>query len=396
MNLKKRLLLLLGACLIAGSGLSQAGTQQEELDKLRKQIKSMQQELEKTNESKSEAADALRESELAISGHHRKLVGLKQQQHEAVFAIQQLQAQAQEISANLEDQQVLLGKLLYQQYVGGRQEYLRLMFNNRDPNQVARELRYYEYITRNRAAWLNTLRANLARLNAVTEQTRKKSEEIARLQSEELSQKRDLEQEKRARQQVLDNIAQQLQQQRREMSRLQHNENRLSQLVEQLAKMLAQQPKSKPNARAMNNDKTPDNSFDGKPFEQLRGKLALPVKGTVSNQFGAQRPDSTMQWKGLFLHAAGGQSVKSVAAGRVVFADWLRGFGNLLIIDHGQGYMSLYGNNETLYKQVGDVLRGGDVIAAVGNSGGNETSGLYFELRHEGKPIDPMRWVAVR
>jgi septal ring factor EnvC (AmiA/AmiB activator) len=99
-------------------------------------------------------------------------------------------------------------------------------------------------------------------------------------------------------------------------------------------------------------------------------------------------------WKGLFLRASASQSVKAVAAGRVVFADWLRGFGNLLIVDHGDGYMSLYGNNETLLKQVGDTLRGGDTIAAVGNSGGNEESGLYFELRHEGNPIDPMKWVS--
>ena len=88
------------------------------------------------------------------------------------------------------------------------------------------------------------------------------------------------------------------------------------------------------------------------------------------------------------------QSVKSVAAGRVVFADWLRGFGNLLIVDHGNGYMSLYGNNETLYKQVGDILNGGDIIASVGNSGGNDESGLYFELRHEGIPLDPIKWVS--
>ena len=120
----------------------------------------------------------------------------------------------------------------------------------------------------------------------------------------------------------------------------------------------------------------------------------MPVKGVVSNKFGSARPDSTVLWKGLFLRAAANQPVKAVAAGRVVFADWLRGFGNLLILDHGKGYMSLYGNNETLYKQVGDVLRGGDTIAAVGNSGGNEESGLYFELRHEGQPMDPMKWIS--
>lgn len=116
--------------------------------------------------------------------------------------------------------------------------------------------------------------------------------------------------------------------------------------------------------------------------------------GTVVNKFGSARSDSAVSWKGLQLRAASGQPVKSVAAGRVVFADWLRGFGNLLIVDHGKGYMSLYGNNETLFKQVGDILHGGDTIAAVGNSGGNEDYGVYFELRHRGEPIDPIKWIA--
>jgi septal ring factor EnvC (AmiA/AmiB activator) len=133
--------------------------------------------------------------------------------------------------------------------------------------------------------------------------------------------------------------------------------------------------------------------MNGTPFTSLKGKMALPVKGKIANRFGTHRPESTMAWTGWFLRASANQPVKAVAAGRVVYADWLRGFGNLLIIDHGQGYMSLYGDNETLYKQVGDTLLAGETVATVGNSGGNEDSGLYFELRFEGKPFDPAKWV---
>jgi septal ring factor EnvC (AmiA/AmiB activator) len=276
----------------------------------------------------------------------------------------------------LQGQQVLLGRLLYQQYLdGGEQEYLKLLLNNDDPNQVAREFRYYEYIARDRAATLKSLRSGLVKLQTVTNQARQKSDEVAALRAEEQTQRQHLEQDKRARKQMLTSIAQQLKQQRREIGRLQHNENRLSQLVEKLAKVL-------PNAQPA-----------GIPFKSLKGKLALPVIGKVRNQFGTRRPESTMVWTGWFLRAAANQPVRAVAAGHVVYADWLRGFGNLLIIDHGQGFMSLYGNNETLYKQVGDVLRGGDTIATVGSSGGNEESGLYFELRFEGKPFDPNKWV---
>jgi len=381
--------LLLCICLLAGGA---HASQQDELDNLRKRIANLQQELEKTSESKSEAADTLRESERAISDSNRKLAELAQQQRIAGHTLLQLRQQARQLERDMQGQQALLGKMLYQQYLGGKQEYLKLLLNNYDPNQVAREMQYYEYIARSRAAWLKTLRSNLAQLNAVTTQTRQKSAEIAALQEEQRFQKQTLEKDKRTHQQMLVKIALQLKQQRREIGRLQRDENRLAQLVEKLSRMLAQ-PKGK---GIFSNDNLPDDRFDGSPFEQLKGRLILPVKGEVSGKFGTTRPDSTVLWKGLFLRAAANQSVKAVAAGRVVFADWLRGFGNLLIIDHGKGYMSLYGNNETLYKQVGDELRGGDTVAAVGNSGGNETSGLYFELRHEGKPFDPMKWVSGR
>jgi len=366
--------------------------QQEELENLRKRIAAMQLEMDKTSESKSEAADALRESERGISDSNRKLAGLAGQLRAADKKLNELQAQEQQLGNDLETQQIQLGKLLYQQYLGGKQEYLKLLLNNQNPNQANRDLQYYEYIARNRATWLATLRVNLAALNTVSTATRKQREELKSLRTEQSSQKKILEKEQRARQQMLGRISQQLRQQRREINRLQRDENRLAQLVDKLTKMLAQ-PKT---SSLFRNDNLPDNRFDGSPFDQLKGKLTLPVKGEVTNKFGSPRPDSTVLWKGLFLRTSAGQAVKAVASGQVVFADWLRGFGNLLIIDHGKGYMSLYGNNETLYKQVGDVLRGGDTVATVGNSGGNENSGLYFELRHESKPFDPMKWLATK
>lgn len=363
-------------------------TQQEQLDTLRKRIASLQHEVEKTSESKAEVVDALRESERAVSDSNRALNALATQQGEVQQTLAHLQKQSQQLETDMQGQQAQLGHLLYQQYLGGKQEYLKLMLNNHDPSQVARELQYYEYIARGRAQWLKTLRGNLTQLAQVTTDAKQKSVELATLQHEQSTQKKKLEQDKQARQKMLNKIALQLKQQRQEIGRLQRDENRLAELVEKLSKMLAQ--------GAQSNEALPDNRFDGKPFDALKGKLALPVKGTISNKFGTPRPDSSVLWKGLFVRASANQPVKAVAAGRVVFADWLRGFGNLLIVDHGKGYMSLYGNNETLFKQVGDVLRGGDTVAAVGNSGGNEDSGLYFELRHEGKPLDPGKWVAAK
>lgn len=390
MTLLTRLLLLV-LCILVPVSMACA-SQQEELENLRKRITAMQHDMEKTSESKSGAADALRESERAISDSNRKLAELSTQQREADKKLSALQAQEQQLSKSMSGQQVLLGKLLYQQYLGGKQEYLKLLLNNQDPNQVARDLQYYRYIARSRASWLSTLHNNLAALNTVSAATQAQRSELMQLRAEQTAQKRSLEKDQHARLQVLSKISLQLRQQRREIGRMQRDENRLATLVEKITRMLAQ-PKSNSLFR---NDNLPDNRFDGSPFDQLKGKLTLPVKGEVTNHFGTPRPDSTVLWKGLFLRTSSGQAVKAIAAGRVVFADWLRGFGNLLIVDHGKGYMSLYGNNETLYKQVGDVLRGGDTIAAVGNSGGNENSGLYFELRHESKPLDPLRWLATK
>ncbi len=381
-------LLVLG--LLMNSGHAQA-SQLDELKVLRKRIAELQQEVEKTSDSKAETADALRESEQAISDSNRRLSELAQQHQTADQTLQRLQQQELRLNKDMQGQQALLGKLLYQQYINGKQEYFRLLLNNQDPNQAAREIQYYEYIARSRAAWLKSLRVNLSQLTEVTAQTREKSAEIAALQMEKNRQKQALEQSKLTHQQVLTKISSQLRQQRREIGRLQRDENRLTQLVQKLARILA---KPKTSRSLISNEQLPDDRYNGSPFELLKGKLALPVKGIVSNKFGTARPDSTVLWKGLFMRAAADQPVKAVAAGRVVFADWLRGFGNLLIIDHGKSYMSLYGNNEALYKQVGDTVRGGDTVATVGNSGGNEDSGLYFELRHEGNPLDPILWVS--
>ncbi|MBU0622841.1 MAG: peptidoglycan DD-metalloendopeptidase family protein [Gammaproteobacteria bacterium] len=367
---------LLTLLLLAGT--AHAG-KQEDLEKLRKRIAALQQEFEKTSESRSEAADELRESERAVSDSNRRLHQLAQQEQAANRELKQLQQRAAAMEREMQGQQARLGRLLYQQYLdGGEQEYLRLLLNNDDPNQVARELHYYRFIARDRASAIKSLRNGLLKQQEVTDQAKRKSDEIASLRAEEQEQRRHLERDKLTHQQMLQKIASQLRQQRREIGRLQKNENRLSQLVEKLAQVL---PADKPREIA---------------FRSLKGKLALPVKGKLRNQYGTRRPESTLSWTGWFLRAPARQPVKAVAAGQVVYADWLRGFGNLLIVDHGQGYMSLYANNETLYKQVGDSLSGGDIIATVGSSGGNEDSGLYFELRFQGKPFDPKPWVRKR
>ena len=236
------------------------------------------------------------------------------------------------------------------------------------------------------------MRSNLSKLSAVASRAQQKHLELETMQAEQALQKKNLLREKQSHQQVLKKIALQLKHQRQEIGRLQRDENRLAKLLENLTQIVAEPAKAAPGQNRL----PPTEPIRRTAFLSLKGKLPLPVKGTVSNKYGSKRPDSPVLWKGLFIKAAASQMVYAVAPGRVIYADWLRGFGNLLIIDHGQSYMSLYGNNETLYKQVGDELQGGDTIAAIGNSGGNENYGLYFELRYEGKPLDPSKWIKGR
>ncbi|WP_374682305.1 murein hydrolase activator EnvC, partial [Accumulibacter sp.] len=151
-------------------------------------------------------------------------------------------------------------------------------------------------------------------------------------------------------------------------------------------------PAAPPAARPETPRATPPaDAFVGN-LAKMKGSLRLPTKGSVSNRFGSARQEGST-WKGLFIRAGTGSDVRSIAAGRVVFAEWMRGFGNLLIVDHGSDYLSVYANNDSLLKQVGDDVRGGESIATVGNTGGNPESGLYFEIRHDGKPLDPLAWV---
>jgi murein hydrolase activator len=392
--LKCRTGFVLAATLLAFSLQSPAKNKQD-LQELRGRIDALQKELAASEESREDAEDALRESERAISDTNRKLAVLAARQREADAALAKLDAEAKRIQADIDAQQVLLAKLLYQQYLGGQQDYLRLLLNGEDPNQVARDLHYLGFIARERAKWLAGLRENLERLGDNTLRAQEESAELTRVRAEQSAQKDLLQQEKARRKTLLAGISRQVESQRKEIGKLQRDERRLTRLVEKLASIVAAKPQAS-TAPAHQNSRVPEAGFEGKPFPELRGSLSLPVRGELANRFGSPRNDGGTVWRGLFIRSAEGEAVKAIAAGRVIFADWLRGFGNLLILDHGQGYMSLYGNNEALFKQVGEPVTGGDVLASVGNSGGNTDSGVYFEIRYQGKPMDPLGWVKLK
>ncbi len=365
----------------------------EQRRELRERISTLQKKLDAAEETRNEASDALRESEQAISEANRELRLLNAQARESGAKLGALRKSSQETGQKLAAQQDLLGRMLRQQYLQGQSDALRLTLGREDPNEMARQLRYLAYVAGARAQLVEGLRGNLREIDRLQSEMAEEAAAIARIAAAQTAQKKRLEQEKRSRAAVLSKVSRDIRVRQREMRGLQANENRLTRLVDQLAKLVVRKPAAGNRPRI---DAVPSSQSDGSPFAALRGNLALPVRGELGGRFGSPRADGGVTWKGLFIAAKPGEDVRAVAGGRVVYADWLRGFGNLLIVDHGDSYMTLYANAEALLKQVGDLIRGGDAIATVGNSGGNPESGLYFEMRHEGRPFDPLNWVKLR
>lgn len=390
---------------------NQADRTQSELAALKQRLQTLQQEFRSTQAHRQEAADELGQSERAISSALRQLRQLDGERQRAQTDLQALTQQTDATTARIRAQQAHLAQALKAAYQRGQGDALKLVLNGADPNQAARDLRYLAHLSRARHETIEALRADLAKLAALQQQTEQKSTELAQLQKAREAEQKKLLADKRARERVLQKLSVQIQQQRREISNLKRDERSLTQLVERLNRLMAQQAaRARAAQQAQKNQKdgknaasqprrgvvtteTPVAFRSDKPFSRLKGSLHLPVAGELMNRFGAPREGGGVSWKGLFIRAAEGAAVKAIAAGQVVFAEWLRGFGNLIIVDHGEGYMSLYSNNESLYKQVGERVQPGDAIAAVGNSGGQPDPGLYFEMRHQSRPVNPLLWV---
>lgn len=404
---------------------------QADLGELRGRIESLRKELSASEESKAGAADRLRESERQISRLEREVHELGEQRGQLQKKLKNLELQSAELGQTLAQQQNRLERLLYRQYLRGTPDTLQSLLNGEDPNQLARDLYYFSAIAQARSELMGELKDNLARKKALAGETKARAGELAEIEAEQQKRHGELQKQREQRKALYAQLAEKVNAQRKEIGSLQQNEKRLTQLIDRLSKILAAQAAARaaeaakaaeaarrasedaarqkkrgdePAPRASNEPPRSkpveaENRYEPAPndgsFARQKGSLRLPARGSVAGRFGAPR-EGGGTWRGLFIRAANGSEVKAVANGRVVFADWMRGFGNLLIVDHGDGYLSIYGNNEALLKQVGQSVRGGENIASVGNSGGNPESGLYFEIRHQGQPVDPMKWASLK
>ncbi len=262
---------------------------------------------------------------------------------------------------------------------------MRVALSGEDPAAVARTLHYTSYVSRAAVSLLSGYRSAIAESERLAREAQAKRERLRSVEQASRADREKILAERREKRRVFERIAGDIRASRKEIKVLRADEARLGRLVEQIGRVIY--------ARV---ERAPEPDARRQPFSKLRGKLRLPVPGELTGKFGAPRGASGIEAKGVFIRAAEGQPVKAIAGGQVVYADWMRGFGNLLIVDHGEKYLSIYANNESLLKQVGDAVSSGDTIATTGASGGSEETGLYFEMRHLGKAFDPLRWVRLR
>ena len=429
---------------------------ESERAELRRKLTTLKRDIDRTESAKSNAADALSESEAAISDAKRSLRDLAGEQRDTENKLAELAKKMAALQKVVDTQQNQLAKLLRDHYVAGNEDRIKLLLSGDNPNRINRELQYMGYVSRAQAALIESLRSNLKTLEENQEEVQNAKAELDEIAAEAREQHAILQKEKTQRANLLAQLSSKLTTQRKEVGNIERDDRRLGTLVNRLNVLIEEQKKAeaaaaekrrqeqlarakaererraaaaaaaaaaaqagKPapppsrstggriaNPDAIEDDEPPAqsvarNSLTPQPgmpdgaFAALRGKLRLPIAGDLTARFGSKRGDGPT-WKGLFIRAAEGTEVKAVAGGRVVFADWLRGFGNLIIVDHGSQYMTIYGNNQSVLKRPGDVVKSGDVIASTGSSGGNDQSGLYFEMRHQGRAFDPLGWVTVR
>jgi len=382
---------------------------QDQQRELQARLARTKKNLAEAEAAHSEASDALAESETAISSANRRLHELAAERSGVERQLADVRQRQRAATSRQGEQQQRLAGLLQALLVagGGAGEALPGA-----PQELERDgaLGFTGYLVSDRVHAIGELQDRRVELAALEQEAHGRQDELARIAADERRNRGQLVREQDARRRTLASLSRQIADQRRSVASLERDEQRLGNLIQQLARALAEPPRRapprSPGATGSAPAPVPAPSFEppaGAGLGALRGKLRLPVAGEIVARFGSARrtedgeaESGAPSWKGVFLRAASGAEVHAIAAGRVVFADWLRGFGNLMIIDHGEGFISVYGNNESLLHSAGERVAADEVIATVGSTGGSAESGLYFELRYGGRPFDPLAWAVAR
>lgn len=349
----------------------------EDLARLRRQIKQLQVQIDQTRGQRDELRDELGAIERRISALAAKLRQIRRQLVRDQKKLDALTAERGVVRRKLGVQRKALEKQVRAAYTMGQQQYLKMLLNQKDPATLGRALTYYHYMNRARTRRIDEIKATLNRLLVLEQQIQQHTRQLETLQATQLKDKAKVEAFREQRAGILSRLDRRISGQSQEIGLLRRDEERLRRLIEGLTLYMEELREDVP--------------LDAR-FEKFKGRLRMPVRTKVRAYFGDPRQGGPLKWEGLFLNAKEGREVYAVYRGRVAFADWFGRLGLLLILDHGDGYMSLYGHNQAKYAEVGDWVETGQVIGAVGNSGGLAEPGLYFEIRHNGRPQDPLKW----
>lgn len=347
------------------------------LEQVKNRIHSLQDQLRSTEGEREEQSKALQQTEERIGALARRIRVTEQSLKRQKRRLAELEGQRADARLRLDQHRSSLERQIRAAYTMGRQEKLKILLNQQDPAVVSRVMVYYDYFNSARVKRMEQIKQSLRQLAKIERDIASEEQRLQQLLAKNHNQQRQLEAAQYGRKEIIANLNSRLKDKGEELESLKSDEKQLQSLLTDIQQALSDIPL----------DQTAHVSFNSR-----KGKLPWPSRGRVVARFGSAREVGKLKWDGVLIAAPEGREVRAIHHGRVAFADWLRGFGLLLIIDHGDGYMSLYGHNQSLFKETGEWVEPGEVVAQVGSSGGRTRSGVYFGIRHNGAPINPTHW----
>ena len=350
---------------------------ERELEAVREKISDLKTSMDRRAAERDRITGELQTAEVLIAERRNHLKDLERQrafsEKKKAGIEQQLASRQSELTSESEQ----LAAQVVAAYTSGQQERLKLLLNQHDPATLGRVLTYYRYMSEYRGENIETVNGFIAELADLQKQAAEEENRLAGLTRARTAELIELDAAQNKRQSLLVSLKSRIAQEGSEIDRLAAQEQDLARLIAELTSILSDYPIT-----------------SEEPFSKHKGRLTWPIAGNLLHDFGQPRGTGSVKWNGVVLAAPRGREVRSIYHGRVVFADWLAGMGLLVIVDHGEGYMTLYGYNETTLKRAGDWVAPGDVIATVGDSGGQQQTGLYFEVRQGTKAVNPRSWVS--
>lgn len=375
--LQALLFLVIAAALPAGAqddGL--AKIKERELEEVRERISSLKKSMDESAAARDRITGELQAAEIEIADKRIRLEELERERDYSARRKAELDARLADREAELDEESRELAAQVRAAYMSGSRERIKLLLNQRDPATLGRLMAYYGYLNEHRSANIDAVTTAIRELAGLRSEVAAEEARIADLARERYAELTRLNEAQERRRGLLDTLQGKIADESAEVERLVAQEKDLARLIAELTSILSDYPITSED-----------------PFSQHKGRLTWPVAGRLIHDFGQPRVSDSVKWNGVVLVAPRGREVRSVYHGRVVFADWLAGLGLLVIVDHGEDYMTLYGYNETILKNTGDWVAPGDVIATVGDSGGQNQSALYFEVRRGTRPLNPRQWV---